>query len=123
MGIFSDGPLNEKVRKARNKATKIETGIAANETVSRNAKAAKVKLSMAEERKAAKTLQSRMQIDRSKTEARAVGIEKREIKKAAAKRAAAAVGNATAKKRVIKPTAKTAKFNAATKAATKKKAK
>jgi hypothetical protein len=123
MGIFSDGPLNEKVRKARNKATKIETGIAANETVSRNAKAAKVRLSMAEERKAAKTLQSRMQIDRSKTEARAVGIEKREIKKAAAKRAAAAVGNATAKKRVIKPTAKTAKFNAATKAATKKKAK
>jgi hypothetical protein len=109
MGFFSDSPMDDKVRKARNKATKIETGIAARETVSRNAKAAKVNLSMAEERKAAKVLQSRMQIDRSKTAARAVGIQKMQEKKAAARRAAAAVGNAPAKKKVPlakKPTPK-----------------
>lgn len=100
MGFFYESPMEEKVRKARNKATKIETGIAARETVSRNAKAAKVNLSMAEERKAAKVLQSRMQIDRSKTAARAAGIQKIQEKKAAARRAAAAVGNAPAKKKV-----------------------
>jgi len=109
--------LEDKARKARFNASKMETGIAANETVNRNAKAGKVRLSMAEERAAVKVLKPRMQLDRSKTAARAVGIEKREVKKAAAKRAAAAVGNATAKKRVIKPTEKTAKFNATTKAA------
>jgi hypothetical protein len=85
--------LKDKVRKARNKATSLETGIAANETVSRNARTAGVTLSMAEERKAVKTLMPRMKLDRQKTAARAVAIEKREIKKAAAKRAAAAVGN------------------------------
>jgi hypothetical protein len=100
MGIFSDGALNDKVRKARLNATKIETGIAASQTVGRNAKAAGVKLSMAEERKAAKILQARMQIDRSKTAARAAGIEKMQEKKAAARRAAAAVGNAAPKKKL-----------------------
>ena len=85
--------LNDKVRKARNKATSLETGIAAYETVARNANTAKVRLSMAEERKAAKTLQPRMKLDRQKTAARAVGIEKMQTKKAAAKRAAAAIGN------------------------------
>jgi hypothetical protein len=113
--------LNDKVRKARNKATSLETGIAAYETVERNAKAGKVRLSMAEERAAVKALQPRMAQDRKKTAARGVAIEKRETKKAAAKRAATAVGNAPAKKPAIKPTAKTAKFNAATKAAAKKK--
>jgi translation initiation factor IF-2 len=56
-------------------------------------------------------------------DARGVAIEKMQTKKAAAKRAAAAVGNAPTKKRAIKSTAKTAKFNAVTKAAAKKKAK
>ena len=100
--------LNDKVRKARNKATSLETRIAANETVSRNADTAKVRLSMAEERKAVKTLMPRMKLDRQKTAARAVAIEKREIKKAAAKRAAAAIGNApAAKKAAVKKVANT----------------
>ena len=124
MGMFDAKSLKDKVRKARNKATSLETGIAASETVERNARAGKTRLSMAEERAAVKVLEPRMRQDRKKTAARGVAIEKREAKKAAAKRAATAVGNAPAKKRVIKPTAKTAKFNAVTKTnaiATKKK--
>ena len=116
MGMFDAKSLKDKVRKARNKATSLETGIAAYETVERNARAGKTRLSMAEERAAVKVLEPRMRQDRKKTAARGVAIEKREEKKAAATRAAAAVGNAPAKKRVIKPTAKTAKFNAAQKA-------
>ena len=107
--------LNDKVRKARRNATSLETGVAAFKTVNRNAKAGNVRLSMAEERAAAKVLQPRMTLDRKKTAARGVAIEKMQTKKAAAKRAAAAVGNAPAKKAAIKPTAKTAKFIAATK--------
>jgi hypothetical protein len=109
------GSLNDKVRKARNKATSLETGIAAYETVERNARTAGVRLSMAEERKAAKTLQPRMKLDRQRTAARAVGIEKAQEKKAAAKRAAAAIGNAPASKKnttkanAIKEAAKVAK--------------
>jgi hypothetical protein len=94
------GSLNDKVRKARNKATSLETGIAAYETVERNARTAGVRLSMAEERKAAKTLQPRMKIDRQRTAARAVAIEKMQTKKMAAKRAAAAIGNAPAAKKI-----------------------
>jgi hypothetical protein len=116
MGMFDAKSLKDKVRKARNKATSLETGIAASETVERNARAGKTRLSMAEERAAVKVLEPRMRQDRKKTAARAVGIEKREVKKAAAKRAATAIGNPPAKKRAIKPTAKTAKFNAAAKA-------
>ena len=123
MGMFDAKSLKDKVAKARNKATSLETGISAYETVGRNARAGKTTLSMAEERAAVKKLQPRMAQDRKKTAARGVAIEKREAKKAAAKRAATAVGNAPAKKPAIKPTAKTAKFNAATKAAAKKKAK
>ncbi len=93
------GALEDKVRKARRNASKMETGIAANETVSRNAKTAKVRLTMAEERAATKTLKPRMQLDRSKTAARAVGIEKMQTKKAAAKRAAVAIGNSPAAKK------------------------
>jgi hypothetical protein len=100
--------LNDKVRKARNKATNLETRIAANETVTRNADTAGVRLSMAEERKAVKTLKPRMALDRKKTAARAVGIEKREIKKAAAKRAAAAIGNSPATKKTAKAATKKA---------------
>jgi hypothetical protein len=110
--------LRTKVRKAVNAKDKLNTKIAAGETVQKNAEAAGIKdLTTAEFNKARKTLQPRMRQDRKKTAARAVAIQKMQTKKAAAKRAAAAVGNATSKKRVIKPTAATAKFNAATKAA------
>jgi hypothetical protein len=95
--------LNDKVRKARRNATDLEAGISAYETVNRNAKAGKVRLSMAEERAAVKVLQPRMAQDRKKTAARAVAIEKMQLKKAAAKRAAVAIGNAPmAKKAAVK---------------------
>lgn len=92
--------LNDKVRKARNKASGMEVGINASETVLRNADAAKLRLSMAEERAAAKVLRPRMKLDRQRTLARGVAIEKREAKKKAAERAAAATGNPTKKKTV-----------------------
>ena len=96
--------LNDKVRKARRNATNMEVGIAANETVNRNAKTAGVRLSMAEERAARKVLQPRMKLERQRTASRAVAIEKMQAKKAAAKRAAAAVGNAPASKKVAAKT-------------------
>lgn len=92
--------LNDKVRKARNNASSGEVSYAASQTVSRNADAAKLRLSMAEERAAAKVLRPRIAIDRKKTAARATAIEKREIKKAAAARASAALGNPPKKKGV-----------------------
>ena len=106
------GSLRDKVSKAKVYARKDVTGYAAGDTVMRNAKAAGVKdLTTAEFKAAKKTIQPRMESDRKKTAARAVGIKKREAKKTAAKRAAAAAGNAPEKKRVIKATAKTEKFN------------
>jgi hypothetical protein len=98
--------LNDKVRRARNAATNLETGIAASRTVSRNAETAGVRLSMSEERAAKKILKPRMALDRKKTAARAVGIQKREVKKAAAKRAAAAIGNLPAAKKTAKAVVK-----------------
>ena len=96
--------LSDKVRKARNAATDIESHIAATKTVGRNAKTAGVKLSMAEERAAVKTLQPRISQDRKKTAARGAAIEKMQAKKAAAKRAAAAIGYSETKK--AKPSTK-----------------
>jgi hypothetical protein len=105
--------LRSKVRKAVNSSRKLNTRIAAGETVSRNAEAAGIKnLTTAEFNTARKTLQPRMRLDRQRTAARAVAIEKMQTKKMAAKRAAAAIGNApaakkvTTKKAVAKTTAK-----------------
>jgi hypothetical protein len=98
--------LEDKVRKARFNASKMETSIAANQTVNRNAKTAGVRLSMAEERAAKKVLQPRMAQDRKKTAARGVAIQKIQEKKAAAKRAAAAIGNSPATKKTAKPAVK-----------------
>jgi hypothetical protein len=108
--------LNDKVSKARRNATNLETRIAANETVTRNADTAGVRLSMAEERKAVKTLKPRMKLDRQRTAARGVAIEKMQEKKAAAKRAAAAIGNSpVAKKAAAKPATKKVAAKATTK--------
>jgi hypothetical protein len=96
------GALEDKVRKARGKATDLESHIAANETVTRNAKTAGVRLSMAEERAATKILKPRIKLDRGKTAARGVAIEKIQAKKEAAKRMNAATGNVTKAK--AKPT-------------------
>jgi hypothetical protein len=100
--------LRAKVRKAVVNARKDVTKYAAGDTVTRNAKAAGIKdLTTAEFKKARKTLEPRMKLDRQKTAARAVAIEKREIKKVAAKRAAAAIGNTPmAKKAAVKKVAK-----------------
>jgi len=98
--------LSDKVQKARFNASPGEVSIAAGQTVYRNAKTGKVNLSMGEEEKAIKTLTPRMAQDRKKTLARGVAIEKREIKKAAAKRAAAAIGNSSATKKTAKTVSK-----------------
>jgi hypothetical protein len=100
--------LKDKVRKARNKASSMEVGIDASQTVLRNADTAKLRLSMAEERAAAKVLRPRMKLDRQRTLARGVAIEKREAKKTAAKRAAAAIGNSPATKKAVKKIVKKA---------------
>ena len=98
--------LKDKVRNARSKASSMETSIAANQTVNRNAQTAGVRLSMAEERAAKKVLQPRMRQDRKKTAARGVAILKIQTKKAAAKRVAAAIGNSPAAKKTTKPAVK-----------------
>jgi hypothetical protein len=72
----------------------------------------------AAESRAAAVVQQRRRIDTGKTAARAAAIVKRTEKKAAQKTTRAGVSG-VAKKREIKPTAATAKFNAATKAAKK----
>jgi hypothetical protein len=100
------GALEDKVRKARRNATSMEASIAANETVSRNAKTAGVNLSMAEERKAAKVLKPRIKLDRGKTAARGMAILKTQEKKAAAKRIAAATGNVPKTKSTLASAAK-----------------
>jgi len=92
--------LSDKVRKARFNASSGEVDIAAGQTVYRNAKTGKVNLSMGEERNAKKIIAPRMTQDRNKTLARGEAMLKRETKKAAAKRAAIAIGNAPASKKV-----------------------
>ena len=110
--------LSERARNAVDAADKNRTKYAAQDTVQRNAEAAGIKdLTTDEFRKATKAIQPRMRLDRKKTAARAVAIDKREAKKTAAKRAAAAVGNAPAvKKAAPNLTGKTASFIAAQKA-------
>jgi hypothetical protein len=94
--------LRDKVAAAKVKARKDVTGYDAGDTVMRNAKTAKIDLTTKEFKAAKKVLEPRMALDRKKTAARAVAIEKREIKKAAAKRAAAAIGNSPAAKKAVK---------------------
>jgi hypothetical protein len=98
--------LRDKVTAAKIKARKDVTGYDAGDTVMRNANTAKIDLTTKEFKAAKKVLEPRMALDRKKTAARAVAIEKREIKKAAAKRAAAAIGNSPAAKKTAKPATK-----------------
>ena len=105
------GSLRDKVNAAKVKARKDVTGYDAGDTVMRNAKTAKIDLTTKEYKAAKKVLEPRMAIDRKKTAARAVAIEKREMKEAAAKRAAAAIGNSPATKKktsMAKPATKKA---------------
>ena len=97
--------LKDKVQKARFNASAGEVDIAAGQTVYRNAKTGKVNLTMGEEAKAKKTITPRMTQDRKKTLARGEAILKRETKKAAAKRAAIAIGNSPAAKKAVKKAA------------------
>ena len=108
--------LSERARKAKNAATKDAAKYAAGDTVIRNAEAAGIKdLTTAEFKKARKTLQPRIRIDRQKTAARAAGIEKMQAKKTAAKRAAAAIGNTPAAKKTAPKTAAKTRLKATTK--------
>jgi hypothetical protein len=96
----------EQVFYARNAATKSAVKYAAGDTVQRNAETAKVSLSSKEFEKARNVLKPRMQIDRSRTAARAKAIDKVQTKKEAAKRAAAAIGNSPAVKKTAKAVVK-----------------
>jgi predicted amidohydrolase YtcJ len=101
------GALEDKVRKARRISAPMEVNSAARKTVDRNAKTAGVKITPAEKNKASGILYDRMKLDRKKTAARAVAIEKVQTKKQAAKRMNAATGNVSAaKKAAPKPKAK-----------------
>jgi hypothetical protein len=117
--------FSERGQKAVNAATKDSAYYAAGDTVQRNAEAAGIKdLSTAEFKKARKIIQPRIRADRKRTEARAIGIERREAKKTAAKRAAAAIGNSpAAKKAASKPAAKKTAVKVRVKTATNKKGK
>ena len=100
--------LSERARKAVNASGSDSAYYAANDTVQRNAEAAGIKdLTTAEFNKARKIIRPRIRLDREKTAARAIAIDKREAKKTAAKRSAAAIGNTpAAKKAATKPAAK-----------------
>jgi hypothetical protein len=100
--------LSERARNAVNASGPDSAYYAAGDTVQRNAEAAGIKdLSTAEFKKARKIIRPRIRLDREKTAARAIAIDKRERKKTAAKRAAAAIGNTpAAKKAAPKPAAK-----------------
>jgi hypothetical protein len=99
--------LRSKVSEAKNRAGNLATKIAAGDTVMRNAKAAGIEdLTTAEFKAARKVLQPRMRQDRKKTAARGEAIQKIQTKKAAAKRAAAAIGNSPAAKKTAKPAVK-----------------
>ena len=113
------GSLEDKVRKARRAATNSSAVKTAYKTVNRNAKTAGVKLSRAEEIAAMKVIGPRIKLDRQRTASRAVGIQKMQEKKAATKRAAAAIGNTVSKvKATVKPkTTSTPKITSAAKPA------
>lgn len=116
------GSLEDKARKARNKANESFSGVSRSKTekiVKGIAKTAGKKLEVDEVNRAADMMQTRRNNDRRRTAARATfiaGPKSPVAKRAAASRMEAATGG-PAKKREIKPTAATAKFNAATKAA------
>jgi hypothetical protein len=111
--------LSEKANKARIKAR--EAKLYYNDARNMAKKVAKTatgkELTFNEAKAAGKIVQNRRVLDTGKTAARGAAMVKRAAKKAAAERSTAAVTGAAPKKREIKPTAKTAKFNAATKAA------
>jgi len=88
--------LDDKARKARNLVT--EAGIAARETVGRNAKAAGVSLKPSEEYKAADMIRPTIAAERARTANRATFIANRENQKEKEARIAAAAGNVPAKK-------------------------
>jgi signal recognition particle subunit SEC65 len=98
------GSLNDKVRAARRAATKLSVGNAADKTIQRNSETAGVKLSLGEKRTAREVLVPRIKVDRERTAARGMAIEKMQEKKAAAKRMAAAIGNAPAAKKAAPKT-------------------
>ena len=68
----------DKAREARYKASKSETAFDASDTVSRNAKAAKVNLTINEEIAAKKAIRGNMKAERERTASRAEFIANRD---------------------------------------------
>ena len=85
--------LKDKARQARINANKLETSFAASDTVNRNAKTAKVNLTIAEENAARKAIKGNMQAERERTASRAEYIANREEAKSKEARIQAATGS------------------------------
>ena len=116
--MFKAKTLKDKVSKAKNKADNAKIFYADSQNIAKKvAKSATGKeLTFNEADKAGKVIQNRRILDTGKTAARGAGMLKRSEKKAAYERKLAATTGTAPKKRAIKPTEKTAKFNAAQKA-------
>jgi hypothetical protein len=107
MGIFSAKSLNDKVSKAKNKASDAKMFYYDSQNIaSKVAKTATGKnLTSKEAEKAGKIIQGRRVLDTGKTAARGAAIQKMQNKKAAKQRMEAAVsgGSPAAKKAAPKP--------------------
>lgn len=114
---MADSTAN-KAAKARNKAANAKQYFGDSmDIVNKIAKTTTGKsLNFDEEVRAGRIVQPRRINDTARTAARGSFIERRTDKKSAAVRATAAVTGSAPKKRVIKPTSKTASFIAASKA-------
>jgi len=85
----------DKAREARYKASKSETDFAASDTVNRNAKAAKVNLTINEEIAAKKAIKGNMKAERERTASRGEFIANRDEVNAAKARSISAVTGIT----------------------------
>ena len=85
--------LRDKARQAQIDAGKVSTNFAASDTVYRNAKTAKVNLTMGEEAAAEKAIKGNMKAERERTASRAEYIANREEAKSKQARIQAATGS------------------------------
>ena len=90
--------ISDKAKEARYKANKVETYINAQDTVSRNAKAAKVDMYDSEYNKAVKVIAQRSKAERERTASRAEFAAKRDAVNSAKARMVAGITGAGASK-------------------------
>jgi hypothetical protein len=100
------GALNDKINKAKSKADDAKYYYRDNQRLANKISktATGQDLTMAEETRAGKIIQSRRMIDTGKTVARGVGIQKMQEKKASKTRLTAAISGGVKKKAAVKKT-------------------